>query len=93
MSSSLLHWSLDTKDIDKLLVAMILAESIKLFVISLLTGFVAPILKALVVFENPVVTVRGRPITFDIEEIMIGVIRLVFMVYICYLLVHHNVVT
>lgn len=92
MSSSVLHWSLDVKDIDKLLVAMILAESIKLFVISILTGVIAPVLRAFVVFDNPVVTFRGRPIVFDVEEILIGVIRLVFMVYISYLMVHYKIV-
>lgn len=88
-----LHWSLDTRDIDRLIVAVLLADAIQLFTGSITSGLVSPLMRAFVLFKNPTLNVNGNRVEVDVVEVTVAFIRLVFMLFVCYLLVRYRVVS
>lgn len=88
-----LHWSLDTRDIDRLIVAVLLADAIQLFTGSITSGLVSPLMRAFVLFKNPTLNVNGNSVEVDVVEVTVAFIRLVFMLFVCYLLVRYRVVS
>lgn len=90
--SGFFEWAFDKRDLDFLIVAVLIAETIKLFSSTFVEGILTPLLSAFVNESNPKFTIRGTPVEFKINDLIRDVMRLAVVVWICYVLIHYRVV-